>query len=474
MYSEIYTLTIDEFMKQAVVIIHGMGEQIPMETLNSFVETVWTKDTTLVDSNRPDPNTGGPRTQNTSWAKPDHRNSSAELRRVTTEADRNGNYTDFYEFYWAHMMQGNTWEHVFTWIKDLLFRNPATNVPWRVRHAWIALWLMTLIVVGFTIWGMWPKDEPKPWLVVTSALGGMAISAFVSSVLIKRFGDVARYVKALPANVAKRHMIRQTGVDLVARLIDSEEYDRIVVVSHSLGTIVAYDILAQLFPRYNKSLGTKKQPERLKLEDIINAAVTSGNLHIDDYQEQQAAALAEAREQGSKWCITDFVTLGSPLTHAEFLVAESLDDLRARQASRLVPSCPPVLEYDGTTKQLHISYSSKRGRKPDGHRSPHHAALFGFTRWTNLYSPEKAILTGDLISGPVGEIFGLKVSSGVISGVRDIAVLPAMEGEKVAPGHKRSFFSHNNYWALDKGTEKDPVGLPYHIEALRRAVRIVE
>lgn len=28
-------------MKQAVVILHGMGEQIPMETLNGFVKKVW-------------------------------------------------------------------------------------------------------------------------------------------------------------------------------------------------------------------------------------------------------------------------------------------------------------------------------------------------------------------------------------------------------------------------------------------------
>ena len=461
-------------MKQAVVIIHGMGEQVPMETLNSFVEAVWTRDATLIDADKPDPTTGGPRTHNVSWAKPDQRNTSAELRRVTTEADRNGNYTDFYEYYWAHMMQGNTWEHVVTWIKDLLFRNPTTNVPKRVMHAWIALWVVSLIVVGFTLWGIWPKEEPKPVIIVLSALLGMAVSAFVSSVLIKRFGDVARYVKALPANVAKRHDIRQTGVDLIARLIDSGDYDRIIVASHSLGTIIAYDILAQLYARYNKSSGTKQQPERLKLEDMIDAAAKSATLDLDAYQEQQAAALSEARDQGSKWCITDFITLGSPLSHAEFLVAESMEDLRRRQESRLLPCCPPVLEYDATTKRRHISYSTKKGRKPEGHRSPHHAALFGFTRWTNLYSPEKAILTGDMISGPVGNIFGLKVPGGVITGIRDIAVLPAMEGDEVASGHKRSFFSHTNYWAMDKGTETEPVDLPHHIAALRRALRIVE
>ncbi|SMC10814.1 hypothetical protein [Roseovarius aestuarii] len=93
-------------MKQAIVIMHGMGEQIPMSTLNSFVHSVWTTDDRLVDQGKPDPNTGGARSGNTSWAKPDNRNNSTELRRVTTEKDASVNYTDFYEFYWAHLMQG--------------------------------------------------------------------------------------------------------------------------------------------------------------------------------------------------------------------------------------------------------------------------------------------------------------------------------------------------------------------------------
>ena len=87
-------------MKQAVILIHGMGEQIPMSTLNSFVSSVWSTDTTLVDPDKPDPNTGCNRQGNASGAKPDDRNSSTELRRITTERDKSGNYTDFYEFYW--------------------------------------------------------------------------------------------------------------------------------------------------------------------------------------------------------------------------------------------------------------------------------------------------------------------------------------------------------------------------------------
>lgn len=464
-------------MKQAIVILHGMGEQVPMTSLNDFVKAVWTTDEKLVDPARPNPNTGMPRSGNVSWARPDERNSSTELRRITTERDRSGNYTDFYEYYWAHLMQGTTWEHVSIWIKDILLRDPWTRVPKRVLHAWIVLWCITMVVVGLTLWGLWPKaDAPKPWLVWVSALLGMVASAFVSEVLIKRFGDVARYVKALPPNVARRHEIRQSGVDLLDRLIRSGDYDRIVVVAHSLGTIIAYDILAMLYSRFNATvLAGDKQPERHKLEQMVRDALTGGSLVIDTFQEQQAKAFAEARAQGAPWIVSDFVTLGAPLTHAEFLMAESHEDLRTRQATRLLPTCPPVMEYDGKTKLQHFTYSTAKDRAPEDCRMPHHAALFAYTRWTNLFSDEKAILTGDLISGPLGDVFGLDGPMGVVRGVRDIGVLPALDGQgAVAKGHRRSFFSHNNYWAMDKGTETKTHVIPHHIAELRRALRLLE
>lgn len=481
-------------MKQAVVVLHGMGEQIPMQTLNSFVEAVWASDRNLVDRARKDPNSGGSRTENAFWAKPDDRNSSTELRRITTERDEKGNYTDFYEYYWAHLMHGTTWEHVKTWITDLLWRNPFKRVPKRVLHAWITLWIVATIAIYFTIQGFLPLNEEKQSAVggLMSGIGGLLIAAFVSNVLIKRFGDVARYVKALPPNVARRQEIRANGVALLERLIASGDYDRIVVVAHSLGSIVAYDILAMLFANHNKVINEgdfkkMKQPERHKLEDMIRNAAglelangTDGEgkeLDINAYQAQQAAALAEAQAQGNKWIISDFITLGAPLAHAEFLMSESHTDLRKRQMNRLLPTCPPMPEYDGTTKLRHISYDPKGNskRQPETRRVLHHAAIFGYTRWTNLYSDEAFLLTGDLISGPVAGAFGAQIGDKLVRGIRDISVLPALtEGKHVASGHKRTFFSHNNYWNAKKGSDTVHVEVPHHIAELRRAIAILQ
>jgi hypothetical protein len=62
--------------KQAVVVIHGMGEQIPMDTIKDFVHAVWQKDEVISANGLPNPTEV--------WNKPDARTGSLELRRITT------------------------------------------------------------------------------------------------------------------------------------------------------------------------------------------------------------------------------------------------------------------------------------------------------------------------------------------------------------------------------------------------------
>ena len=467
-----------------------------MQTLEGFIETAWTEDRSLISEGKKDPLTGKARTTNASWGKPDPRNRSYEVRRVTTEAAKDGGYTDFYEFYWAHLMHGNTWEHVQGWITGLLLRNPVTRVPPRVRFAWIVLWLIALVALYAFLRSLLPGDgsQPSAWAAILSGVAGLAVAAFVSNVLVKRFGDVARYVSAKPTNVARRQEIREKGVELLDTLITSKkgaepEYDRIIVVAHSLGTIVAYDILTHLFARKKGSFdASQPQPERETLEELIRsaaglpatAAEAAGDaptdppqpLDIEGFQAQQFAALTEAQAAGADWPITDFVTLGSPLTHAEFLMAESLPDLRDKQARRILPTCPPVLEYDGKTKLHHFTYGGDKS--PSDPRKPHHAALFAYTRWTNLYSDHLALLWGDVISGPVGKVFGLTGFGAEVAGVRDIAVLPDLDGDnRPAKGMKRLMLTHNSYWKLARNAEETRPDVPHHIVKLREALKIL-
>jgi len=74
---------------QAVVVIHWMGQQIPLDTIKGFVRAVWENSTEV-------------------WSKADARTGSLELRRITTRESiastpefPAGVRTDFYELHWA-------------------------------------------------------------------------------------------------------------------------------------------------------------------------------------------------------------------------------------------------------------------------------------------------------------------------------------------------------------------------------------
>jgi hypothetical protein len=64
------------FPKQAVVVIHGMGEQMPMDTIKGFVPAVWETDAIVSANGLPNPAEVR--------SKPDERTGSLELRRITT------------------------------------------------------------------------------------------------------------------------------------------------------------------------------------------------------------------------------------------------------------------------------------------------------------------------------------------------------------------------------------------------------
>ena len=95
---------------QAVVIVHGMGEQRPMSTLRSFVEAVWSRDPGLRRE-------AGHPNANKTWITPDERAGSHELRRITTPYV-NGIRTDFYELYWADVTRGTTRSRLVAWVLE--------------------------------------------------------------------------------------------------------------------------------------------------------------------------------------------------------------------------------------------------------------------------------------------------------------------------------------------------------------------
>lgn len=227
--------------RQAVLLIHGVGEQRPMDTLRNFVRAVWTEATAL--------HRGG-KDANTHWSKPYRLSESLELRRLTTPDNKAGIRTDFFELYWAHLMHGSTVSHVMSWARMLLLRRPG-SVPRQLR---LAYWVIIVLLIVGVFFAYQAAVATEPFLTKwQSTLVSVVVVPIIAGVLTNTVGDAARYLNPSPANVGRREEIRQLGVNTLHSLNDPKNrYDRIVVVGHSLGSVIGYDILYHAWTQMNQ------------------------------------------------------------------------------------------------------------------------------------------------------------------------------------------------------------------------------
>lgn len=446
-------------MKQAVVVIHGMGEQRPMHTVRTFVEAVWTSDRAL-DVLAHD---GTKRI----WTVPDARLNSHEMVRIRTnrlaltpDADgvlQPGPSTDFYEFYWQHLMGTSRWQHVIGWVVPLLLRSPSRvpeplRTPWRVLVAFSAA--LTAIVALRTLGGTGPFEWVFGPALGKSLAGALALLTAASGALGARYvlpylGDASRYLDNAPGNVKVRNDIRTEGLRLLRALNDSGEYDRIVVVGHSLGSVIGYDVLRLLWAD-SRTPRTERRDRALADLEAASVALRDAPSRLTrrafrDAQQAFSAFLAtEGETPGPRWAISDFVTLGSPLAHAEVLLAKDREDFDAMVAERALPVCPPVLESIQGLDRL--SYRVGSDDVNERRWQTHHAAVFGAVRWTNIYFPYDGLLRGDMVGGPVAPLFG--------PGVEDVAVRSS---------GKAGLGCHVHYWTADPNVGE-------HVMALRDAL----
>lgn len=455
-------------IKTAVVIVHGMGSQRPVDTLDGFVKTAL----------RP--------LAGEKWlyySRPALITESYEARRYiafTTKGDPPvQQHTELYEYHWSYLMTGNRFSDVVPSTLRLMLRWPKA-VPAPLYGAWRLIWLAAIVValiVGVVlavecIWGIpWPA-----WLtaLVTSAivigalrwLGRRIVGAVTAS-----FVDVVRYLDTSPRSYEARRNIRGGLVDLLGEL--HQKYDRIVVAAHSLGGYIAYDALTSVWAELHaKNAGPTGQAGPVGLEALdalqeqaaklltplreqqaasagqpsdrpaasvgdvnqTSNALLTGSLPPDDeavrtYQELQFKVWLDLRRQGNPWRVTDFITFGTPMYLADLLVTQTklfdgFGKPNGRFASRAafgamlrrgqLVRCPPRHESA-------VVEAQSEPRKPtfgwvhNGREVLSSQSLFAVVRWTNFWFPvERGSLKGDWFGGPLRPLFG--------PGIRDVPV----------------------------------------------------
>ena len=527
--------------KQAVVVVHGMGEQRPMETLRALAET-------LADGRGV-------------YIIPDQATGSAELARIRVAGRKDSvePATDFYELYYADLLGGGTFAQLRGWVLGLMLRWPH-QVPKEVWKIWVFLWaavLGTLVWLGplltnnplkqFTDFLGSAKGNPSAFQTVILALGScllllylvyladghvkskrtapnpnrslstkltflapilvtgavaiaawkglpwreltfrpstcsnndlfchvywylcqfaqakwvqILIAAIVWYIItifgVPYFGDVARYVGVDPALIAGRKAIRERGIALLTELhdrkaykngveTDQSEYDRIIIMAHSLGSIVAYDVMRIFWAQRNIGNFHKVPDAAIEAMDAMAElpaywqAQTEAQLNALDGLQARIAMIM--RLEKDAWRISDFITMGSPLARADFLMSRDWPRFQKNIDERRFPTCPPVLEKApaGSGRKDGFTFPSEKA----GSRIPHHGAMFAATRWLAIYDPiRKLIFGGDFIGGPVKQLFGHGISQMAVRITRPGWFFP-------------NVVTHTDYWRSDVTTSLD-------------------
>lgn len=319
-----------------------------------------------------------------------------------------------------------------------------------------ALLTITVLLVSTAILLFWRGIADAGTLLSALGTAVSGAAAIATGLMLRSLGDAARYFDNTPDNVSDIGAIQREAVDLLLRLesavtITGEyKYDRVVVVGHSLGSVIAYDAIRFAWSTTNRAVRVPSDPESaggVMVRSVEKAAYAL--VSADRTGEDPTGAFAKYRQAqarlsdylrftspadnvyGRRWIVTDFISVGSPLTYADVLQASSPTDLRRQLETRVVAAAPPVPQRTSADDyRLRV-----RGAGRTSTEFLHQAAPFAATRWTNIYYPH------DLVGGPVCGRFG--------PGIRDVA----LPGSSLPPPWGFVLrYPHSSYWNDSQGT----------------------
>jgi hypothetical protein len=260
-----------------------------------------------------------------------------------------------------------------------------------------SLWLIYAVMVSL-IQTFWPEIQP---LVPTfgqsdmmrSAEGGLTKNHVLILVLLpltvivgtrlKQFlsdylGDVQQYVTFEETDVKyeRRTKILNRTVSMLRHVLLDEHCTRVIVIAHSLGSVIAYDSLLEL-ERYNLAL--KADPNQ-------QTAISARELDRSATRKPEQLRLEK---------IQHFVTMGSPIDKTQYFFAT----LRSR-VSRYVETIEAI-RGNISTPPFTIA---KEGAEDQGWLPQIH--------WVNYWDQ------ADLISGPIWNVIGADIDIQRVDNVR--------------------------------------------------------
>jgi hypothetical protein len=331
-----------------ILIIHGIGDQNIYETLDTFtrnlVESLCHTDRSPINLTHNRARLG---------------ENMHDFVEVTCLDDPTLTLS-VHEYYWAHNMQRMiSFNEVMQWLlqasdgaekfyeenNDLAqqyepFHGGQFKKRWYLKHmGWFLRGLQALGMVGTSLMPGWLDPVyrlfiSKPTELIADYLGDVAI--YTSSDMKSKFYEV-------------RERVLSGAVDKLTNLLQ-EDYEKIIVVGHSLGSVIAYDALNQI------------------------------NLAMNEDEK-----LASQRDK-----LTDLVTMGSPLDKVAFFFREHIP--KEQYVKHLVLNNVNAFRRKDVAMHVssHVRVSSKMNDFLTG------------MRWTNYWDPK------DPVSGPLDFYEGVR------------------------------------------------------------------
>jgi hypothetical protein len=309
----------------AVLVLHGVGSQRPLETLDAFarglIETYTEygcidKKTLRLSHHLAKKPTG----QNGHWFD--------NFIRIQREGDPN--HIDLYEYYWAHYSEHRvTLDAMQSWVektykgaknfyaqqsigeqhgdKSPFFDENGCFIPWRYR---ISLILAMQLIPSLTHLANWSLEMLRKIPVA----GGFVVLPWAEKLRDSIFnqicnvaGDVVVYNTRDPKAefYALRKKILEGSVNAVRYLVEpiggqdgnKLRYDHVVVAGHSLGSQIAYDAINRL--------------THLIIEDELIGVSPNGALDLADKGDKKISDV-----------LCGLVTFGCPLDKIAFFLRE--------------------------------------------------------------------------------------------------------------------------------------------------------
>ncbi|MDZ7876607.1 MAG: hypothetical protein U5L45_03005 [Saprospiraceae bacterium] len=199
------------FRRQAVVVIHGIGNQQPMDTLRGFVSRLLRPDDKM-------------------YSSPNRLTDNLELRKLSI-GHKN---TDFYEFYWANLVKDVPMTDILVWMVKLIYtrRLPERlkNVVWGLR-VFLPVFTFCIFLLGSRIALMFKNPDMFKvtvygflvvWLLRSSS---SVLLKLLENTFIQFIGDAVRYTVPTPENIETRSRIRLEGLELLRKLHEDTEDD---------------------------------------------------------------------------------------------------------------------------------------------------------------------------------------------------------------------------------------------------------